>query len=127
MTTAAPTSTNNRTPYLIAITTAKVVRIQAKASAVSAVEGTLGYTQLTETGEIPSGKTLVGKGKAAALANGVFGITIDYAKTATKIQSAKLLCSPTKADTVFTEIKGKTYAGKNIIDARVPRRRIYVF
>lgn len=127
MTAAAPTTTNNRTPYLIAITQAKVVRIQAKASALSAILETLGYTALAASGEVPEGKTLVGKGKAAALANGVFGIVVDYAKTSTKTQSARLLCSPTKADTVFTEIKGKTYAGKNIVDARAPRRRIYVF
>lgn len=121
------TTTNKRSPYLVAITAAKSVQIQAKASAITAIEATLGYKQLAETGEAPKDVTIVGKGRAAALANGVFGITIDYAKTALKTQSAKLLCSPTKADTVFQEIKGKTYSGKNIVDARVPRRRVYVF
>jgi hypothetical protein len=122
------TSTNARSPYLIDVGNNKVVKLQLKKSSYDAGLATeLGLTVLPESGEIPTGKTLVGTGREAAMRNGCFGIVLVYSKTATKNQSAKVLCSPTKADTVFNTVKGKTYAGKNIVDARVPRRRIFTF
>ncbi|GEM_PF-2619393 len=120
--------TNARSPFLIGVGKDKVVKLQLKASSVDeTLRASLGLTILPDSGEIPAGKTLVGSGKMAAMQNGCFGINLVYAKTSTKNQVAKVLCSPEKADTVFVEARGKTYAGKNIVDVRVPRRRVYTF
>lgn len=122
------TSANQRSPFLIDIGNNKVVKLQLKASSLdAALRPVLGITALPESGEVPDGKILVGQGREAAMRNGCFGINLVYAKTATKNQTAKVLCSPTKADTVFQDAKGKTYASKNIVDVRVPRRRVYTF
>jgi hypothetical protein len=120
--------TNARSPFLIDVGNKKAVKLQLKASSMDeTLRPTLGITPLPATGEVPTGITLVGSGRLAAMQNGCFGINLVYAKTATKSQTAKVLCSPTKADTVFVDAKGKTYAGKNIVDVRVPRRRVYTF
>lgn len=122
------TSTNARSPFLIDIGNNKAVKLQLKKSSYdSGLLTELGIRALPESGEVPKEITLVGTGREAAMRNGCFGINIVYSKTATKNQTAKVLCSPTKADTVFNTVKGKTYAGKNIVDARVPRRRIFTF
>lgn len=123
----ATATTNARSPYLIDVGNNKVVKLQLKASSLDALAPVLGLTALPATGAIPDGKTLVGSGKMAAMQNGCFGINLVYAKTATKNQTAKVLCSPTKADTVFTDARGKTYADKSIVEVRVPRRRVYTF
>jgi hypothetical protein len=125
---AETTGTNARSPFLIGVGGDKVVKLQLKASSIDeTLRGTLGLVALPSTGVIPTGKTLVGSGKLAAMQNGCFGINLVYAKSSTKNQTAKVLCSPEKADTVFNDAKGKTYAGKNIVDVRVPRRRVYTF
>lgn len=121
------TTPQPRTPVMIDITTTNVVLLNIKASSIgSGLMNVLGYSNLTN-GEVPTSKNLVGKGKTAALNNGCFGIWLKYAKTSTKSQVAKVLCSPTKADTVFEAAKAQTYAGKNIIEALIPRRRQLVF
>jgi hypothetical protein len=121
-------TTNARSPYLIDVGNNKVVKLQLKASSMDAgLIGVLGIAPMAASGEVPVGKTLVGTGRLAAMQNGCFGINVVYAKTATKSQTAKVLCSPSKADTVFVEARGKTYNGKNIVDVRVPRRRVYTF
>lgn len=119
---------NVRSPYLIDVGNNKVVKMQLKASAFDTGLATaLGITKMGETGELPAGKILVGQGKLAAMQNGCFGINLVYARTANVNLTAKVLCSPTKADTIFQEGKGKTYNGKNIVEVRVPRRRVYTF
>ena len=123
---ATTATTNARTPFLIDVGNNKVVKLQLKASSVD--EGLRTSLGLTVMGaEVPADKTLVGSGRLAAMQNGCFGINLVYAKTPTKNQTAKVLCSPTKADTIFTEGRGKTYAGKNIVEVRVPRRRVFTF
>jgi len=116
-----------RTPYFIAVTATNVVKLQLVKASVTALEATLGLTEAATNGDLPAGKTLVGTGKLAAMQNGCFGVNLVYAKTAAKNQTAKVLCSPTKADTVFQEAKGKNYAGKPVVEVRVPRRRVYTF
>jgi hypothetical protein len=115
-----------RTPYFIDVGNNKVVLLQLVKTSISALTDELGLTESTN-GEAPTGKTLVGKGRYAAMQNGCFGVNLVYAKTAIKFQTAKVLCSPTKADSIFIDAKTSTYAGKNIIEVRVPRRRIYTF
>jgi hypothetical protein len=120
--------TNARSPFFIDVGNNKVVKMQLKASSLDeGLRPVLGITAAPISGEVPSGKTLVGSGRLAAMQNGCFGINVVYSKTATKNQTAKVLCSPTKADTVFVDARGKTYAGKNIVEVRVPRRRVYTF
>jgi hypothetical protein len=120
--------TNARSPFFIDVGNNKVVKLQLKAASVDeGLRGTLGLTLAPASGEAPAGKSLVGSGRLAAMQNGCFGINLVYAKTATKNQTAKVLCSPAKADTVFIDARGKTYAGKNIVEVRVPRRRVYTF
>lgn len=119
---------NVRNPYLIDVGNDKVVKIQLKESSYSAgLAGALGLTKMADTGEIPAGKTLVGQGKLAAMQNGCFGVNLVYARTPTINLTAKVICSPTKADTVFTAARSQTYNGKNIVEVRVPRRRTYTF
>lgn len=120
--------TNARSPYLIDIGNKKYVRLQLKASSFdAALLPVLGIIPLPANGAVPDGGTLIGTGRQAAMQNGCFGINLVYARTATKNQTAKVLCSPTKADTVFNDAKGKTYASKSIVEVRVPRRRVYTF
>jgi hypothetical protein len=120
-------TTNARTPYFIDVGNKKVVRLQLKESSLGALAAVLGLTKAPASGEVPEGTTLVGSGKLAAMQNGCFGINLVYAKTNLKNQVAKVLCSPAKADTVFQDARGQQYAGKNIIEVRVPRRRVYTF
>jgi hypothetical protein len=115
-----------KTPYFINVTATSGVVIKAKKTSVSAIATTLGWTELTSE-EIPAGKTLLGRGRLAALRAGCFGVNLVYAKTATREQVAKVLCSPTNADTIFTEGRTKTYAGKNIVRVEIPKRRVLVF
>lgn len=120
--------TNARSPFLIDVGNNKVVKMQLKAASYDeALRPVLGLTAMAASGEVPAGKTLVGSGRLAAMQNGCFGINLVYAKTATKNQTAKVLCSPAKADTVFNDARSKTYNGKNIVEVRVPRRRVYTF
>src|SRR3569832_1674834 len=120
--------TNARSPFFIDVGSNKVVKLQLKASSMDeTLRPVLGLTVAAASGEVPQGKTLVGSGRLAAMQNGCFGINLVYAKTASKNQTAKVLCSPTKADTVFNDARSKTYAGKNIVEVRLPRRRVYTF
>lgn len=115
-------------PHFIEVGGDKVVRLQLVSASYNAgLLGNLGITKAPASGEPPTGKTLVGVGRLGAMQNGCFGVNLVYAATATRNQTAKVLCSPSKSDTVFTAAKGNTYRGKNIVEVRVPRRRIYTF
>lgn len=117
-----------RSPFYIDVGNSKVVRLQLVPGSFNAgLLGVLGITAAGAGGEPPTGKTLVGSGRLAAMQNGCFGVNLVYIKTGSKTQTAKVLCSPTKADTVFDAAKGQTYAAKNITEVRVPRRRIFTF
>lgn len=121
----APT-TNARSPFLLAITSNTAVILQLKASSFDeSLRPVLGLTLYS--GEPPAGTTIIGKGKLAAMNAGAFGVNLVYQKTTTTTQTAKALVSPSKADTVFQDARSKTYNGKNIIEVRVPRRRIYQY
>ncbi len=117
-----------RTPFFIDVGNAKVVRLQLVATNFNAgLLAVLGILPAGAGGEPPAGKTLVGSGRLGAMQNGCFGVNLVYIKTGTKTQTAKVLCSPAKADTVFQDARGQTYAAKNITEVRVPRRRVYQF
>jgi len=116
-----------RTPYFIDVTATTVVKLQLVDASISAVATELGLTKAAASGEVPTGKTLVGTGRLAAMQAGCFGVNLVYAATALKNQTAKVLCSPTKADTVFVAARGKTYRSKPIVEVRVPRRRTFTF
>lgn len=116
-----------KTPYAVDVGNNKVVVISVYADRFAALLTTLGYTALGAGGEVPTGKTKVGQGRKAALQNGCFAVNLVYAKTATKNQTAKVLVSPSKSDTVFTEAKTKTYNSKNIIEVKIPTRRVLAF
>lgn len=115
-----------RTPYAIDVGNNKIVILQLVKTSIDSLKDELGLTEVAG-GEPPAGKILVGKGRLAAMQNGCFGVNLVYAKTALKFQTAKVLCSPSKADSIFIDAKTATYAGKNIVEVRVPRRRIYTF
>lgn len=117
-----------RTPYFVDVGNNQVVKLQLVATSFNAALLTeLGILSAAAGGEAPAGKTLVGSGKQAALERGCFGVNLVYAATASKNQTVKVVCSPAKSDTVFAGARGNTYRGKNIVDVRVPRRRIYQF
>jgi hypothetical protein len=124
----APSATNSRTPFLLRINDSLGVIVQLKESSYSAALRTaLGLESLGANGEPPTGTSIAGKGKAAALSAGCFGVNLVYQRTATKTQTAKVLVAPSKADTVFVGARGASYNGKNIVEVRAPRRRIFVF
>lgn len=120
-----------RSAHFIDVGNNSVVRLQLVSNSYSAgLLGVLGISATSATGEVPAGKTLVGQGTQAALERGCFGINLVYNATSTRNQTAKVLCSPSKADTVFGQnggARGQTYRSKNIVDARPPRRRTYKF
>lgn len=118
---------NALSPYLISIGNNQFVKLSLKASSYSAgLETALGLIPVID-GRSYNNRILVGQGRLAAMQNGCFGINLVYARTANVNLIAKVLCSPTKADTIFQEGKGQTYNGKNIVEVRVPRRQKYTF
>lgn len=113
-----------KTPYFLDVGNNRVVLIKlVKTSYSAGLVAALGMTEGT-TDEVPQGKVLVGTGRLAALQNGCFGLV--YAFSGTVKRKAKVLCAPSKADTIFTEAKAHTYRGKNILEAEIPKRRVYV-
>lgn len=117
-------ATAKRASYLLEINSNSVVELKLIDKNVSAIATELGYTKLPDDGTLPAGKTLVGNSKEDALELGCLPIRIVY-KKGTKTQSAVLMCTPTKADTVFKDLPGKTYDGKKIVKVRPIRRVRY--
>lgn len=118
-------ASKKRTDYLIDIGNNKVVSVKGLKSSMGSIASTLGYTEDAD-GIVPPSKTLVGTGQEDALINGCFPIAIYYKKNKTN-RRAVLLVSPTKADTIATELKGKQYAGNPITRVLPVRRRKYTF
>ena len=118
-----------KSPYYISITANTVVRLQLvpAAYADATLRTQLGILEGTAAGSAPTGQTVVGTGRLAAAQRGCFGVNLVYNKTGGKTQSAKVMVSPTKADTVFSDTLGAKYNAKDIIEVRVPRRRVYTF
>lgn len=124
----AATQTRNKTPHYITVSGNNVIQLQLVASSYSAgLLTALGITKGNENGEVPQGKTQIGAGREDALLNGCFPIVVTYDMPGNKKQTAKLLCSPSKADTIMAEVKQQTYRGRNISKARPPRRRVFTF
>lgn len=115
-----------KTPYFLDVGGNRVVLIKLVKSSYSAgLVTALGMVEGTSD-EVPQGKILVGTGRLAALQNGCFGLSVVYAFSGTVKRKAKVLCAPGKADTIFTEAHNHTYRGKNILEAEIPKRRVYV-
>lgn len=123
-------ATNPRSPFYIDIGGNKVVKLQLAdaAFADAGLLGSLGIVKgVAPDFGPPAGKTKVGDGRLAALQNGCFAVNLVYDVSSTKKQTAKVLVSPAKADTIFAEAKTKKYRNLNISDIRVPRRRVLSF
>lgn len=117
-----------RDPHSILIAPNKfVVMNLIKANFAGGLGTELGLTALTAPNfELPANSLNLGKGKKAALFFGCFAIVLVYARTATKFGQAKVLCAPSKADTVFANAKSKNYGTKNITEVKIPVRRVLV-
>lgn len=123
---AAPAPTaKTRTAYFIDIGNNKIVKVKALKTSIGEIAANLGYTEDAD-GNPPDGKILVGTSREDALTNGCFPIAVYYTKNKHE-RMAKLLVSPTKADTVATELKGKKYAGNPIVKVTPVRRRKFVY
>lgn len=123
MATAAAT-TGVRTPRYMKIKAGKFIELQLKDSAYNAgLKGKLGIQDTAPS----DAAQIVGSGREDALQNGAVPVVLTYKVTDTKTQSAKVLCSPEMADTIFSEGVGQTYRGKRITKVRFPRRRVYTF
>ena len=113
-----------RASFYVEINATSVVELQLGEKSIAAIVSELGYEKVPATGLLPAGKTLIGNSKEEALELGCFPIRVTYRK-GTKKQSAILLCPPSKADTVFKTLLGKTYDGNPIVNVRPIRRRRY--
>ncbi|WP_215607454.1 hypothetical protein [Leptothoe spongobia] len=82
-------------------------------------------TAMGAVAELPADGTIIATGKEAALGVGISYLNIYYPGPTGKLQSAKVPIAPSKADTAIADLPGKTYRGKKIELARVPRRRCY--
>lgn len=123
----AAATTNNRDTFLLDMGNNKVVQLNLKtASLDETLRPVLGYT-INSDGKVPDGKVLVGTNKEEAMRSGAVPVILRYKAASGKLQSAKVLCSPAKADTVFADAVGKTYNGRPIMRVGFPRRRVYSF
>lgn len=114
-------------PHFIAITSDTGVQVQMVSLAITNLLGPLGITKLALGGELPAGKTLAGSGKSDALEAGCVALNLVY-KKGLKLQTATVLCSPTKLGVgLFKTLVGLKYNGNDIVKVRVPRRRVYLF
>ena len=114
---------NDRKPHYLEVVSGKLVELSLKSSSYSSgLKTALGLKDnAVDTDNI------IGKGSEDALENGCVPINLVYKKSATKTQTAKVLCAPSKADTVFTDAIGTKYNGKEVIKVRFPRRRCYTW
>lgn len=111
---------NSRAPHYLEISENKFMELQLKKSSYTTpLLQALGM-QLTK----PS-QGAIAASKADAYANGAIGITVSYERTSNKYQQAVLLCSPTKVETVLSEVVGKSYNGGPIRSASFPKPRCY--
>jgi hypothetical protein len=114
------TSTRKKDPHYLLIKGTTYVEVQLIKSNFTAIKSVLGIVDT-----LPANATLAASGKEDAMALGCFPLRITYKVSGDKTQSAVVLCSPDKADTAINELRGKNYRGKQIVKARVPRRRTY--
>jgi hypothetical protein len=110
-----------KTNYRLEIGQTGVVYIKALKASVGDIAAALGYTEDDDQNP-PQGKIVIGTNKEEALLAGCFPIAIYYIKHK-KTRRAVVLCSPSKADTVANELKGKQYAKCNIVKVRPPARK----
>ena len=123
MATTPGASTRNREFHYLQVKGTNYVELNLKTQAFA--DGGL-RTALGIEKTKPENAAIVANSKEEALENGCVPVVLVYKAAGGKNQTAKVLCSPAKADTVFTEARGKRYAGKEIVKVRFPRRRVYV-
>ena len=114
----------DRAAYYLEINANVVVELQVIEANIKAIATELGMTKVPADGALPAGKTLAGTSREDALELGCLPLRISYRK-GTKTQSAVLLCPPSKADSVFKSLVGKSYGANKIIKVRPIRRRRY--
>lgn len=124
MTASAVTSANDRSTFYIKTNSSGdhiALNLRKQAFSDAGLRTALGIDTAKPTG------SLVGNSKAEALESGCVPVVLVYKSARGRLQTAKVLCSPSTADTVFTTARGKKYAGREIETVRFPRRRVYVF
>lgn len=114
----------DRAPYYLEINANVVVELQVIEANIKGIAADLGMTKVPADGALPAGKTLAGTSREDALELGCLPLRIAYRK-GTKTQTAILLCPPSKADTVFKTLIGKSYGANKIVKVRPIRRRRY--
>ena len=82
---------------------------------------------LTEQEPDADTASIVGSGFESALKNGAVPVRLVYKANSGKLQTAKVVCSPATADTVFQDAIGQKYGGQTIVEVRFPRRRVYTW
>lgn len=92
--------------------------------ALEPLKTVLGYVSVDKDKEVPEGKSLIGNTKQEALENGCVPVVLSYFKGSKKM-SAKVLCSPTKVDTIFKAAIGLAYGGGKVVKVFPVRRRVY--
>lgn len=122
-TAAAAASLRAKEDWFILIRNNTYVKlILPKATMSTGLAGVAGYVQ-----EVPEGALVIGTDKATALQFGCVAFNIYYEKPNGKTGTAKVVVSPSKADTFYTDARTQTYKSRNITNVRVPRRIKYVF
>lgn len=112
-----------RTSHYIDVTNTQAVELQLiPGKYVGSLKTALGI----DTTAPANATNMLGTGKRLALQRGCFAINLVYERTATKIQNAKVLCSPAKADTVFGDKAGGSYGTFRIKKVTVPQRRVFI-
>lgn len=123
MATAAAASTRAKEDYYVLIKNNNYVRINLVKAAISAELATAaGYVQ-----ELPNGANQIGNSKEDAMNNGCVGFNVYYKGNTGRLQAAKLIVSPSKADTFRQAAMNSNYRDKKIENVRVPRRVKYTF
>jgi hypothetical protein len=88
----------------------------------------MGYLKPAAGGKLPDNYSLVGSGKGDAVENGAVLVNVVYSKDADTEQTTKVLFSPDNLTAGFlSEFAGEKYDEKDIVFARMPRRRAYVY
>lgn len=113
-----------RDPHHLTIRAGRVVRMQLfKDIYAGGLGGALGIEEAPA--EVPSSTTIIGVNRQDALRNGAVPIRLGYLHTSRIRRSATVLCSPEKADTIFTAGLSQQYKGKNIVSVLPARRRVF--
>ncbi len=122
MATSTTPTTRKKDPAYFKVADGKYAEVKLRKSSFS---GALA-TELGIEWTLPGGAAVIALGKAASVVAGCFPIILEYEVRDGITQTTRVLCAPTKADTIGQGAMGKTYNGKPIKAVRAPRRRVFV-